>query len=416
MTVLRAKLSRWMHWPTPDNTRRAPRVFTYNSSPLLRYIVSLATLVLATTIRWALDSELGAAQAYTFYFAAIAITSWYAGFWPSVVAICLSYFAAHWFFIHPRYQFNFHEYSVDDYLSLGAFLFSSFAISFTSLALHAARKRSELKQQQLAREIAERERTRLELQKAQAQLQEHAHMLEQRVEERTANLVQTIQSLEGVCYHIAHDLRAPLRSVQGFTTLLLEEYAPHLDRTGKDYARRAAESANRMDSLIFSLLEYGQLGHVQFPFTSVDLGKIVTAIVNQHEARIQLRNAQIQIDHPLPTIHGNAELLEQVLDNLISNALKFVRPDTTPRIHVWAQKTDTTAKLWIEDNGIGIKPEYQKKVFQIFEQLYGNQKYPGTGIGLALVAKAVQKMNGRVGVESEFGKGSRFWVELPLPP
>ncbi|MDB6125556.1 MAG: Integral rane sensor signal transduction histidine kinase [Pedosphaera sp.] len=415
MTVLKAKLTHWLHWPKLDIIRPALKPL-YQPSLAIRYIFTFSILALATAIRWSFDAELGDTQAYTFYFAAIAITSWYAGFWPSVVAIVLAYFSAHWFFIHPRYELAFHEYTLDDYISLGGFLFSGLAISFTSRALHTARKRAEAKQQELAREAIERERAQLELQKTQSQLQEHAHMLEQRVEERTANLVQTIHSLEGVCYHIAHDLRAPLRAVQGFTTLLLEEYAPKLDKAGEDYARRAADSANRMDDLIFSLLEYGQLGSMQFPFTAVDLNPLITGILDRQATHIKSRNAQIQIEQPLPVVFGNFELLNQVLDNLIINALKFVPLGTTPHVHISAQKTDNTVRIWIKDNGIGIEPEFQKKIFQIFEQLHDKQKYPGTGIGLALVAKAVQRLKGRVGVESELGKGSRFWVELPLPP
>jgi signal transduction histidine kinase len=413
MAVLIDKLSRWIHWPHADAPYHAAS--PHHPSVYFRFAAALAIVGIATGIRWSFDAALGDAQAYTFYFAAIAITSWYAGFWPSIAAILLSYLAAHWFFIQPRYKLNFHEYSLDDYVSLGGFLFSGLAISFTSRALHAARQRAELKRQQLAREILERERAQQELQEAQALLQEHATTLERKVEARTSNLVQTIQSLEGVCYHLVHDLRAPLRAIQGCTTLLLEDYASQLDQTGKDYARRAADSANRMDALIFSLLEYGQLGHIQFPLASVNLDQLVTDAIARHPDQIRSRDAQIRVDRPLPKVMGNSELLEQVLDNLIGNALKFVAPEVTPAIHIRAQVFGDTARLWIKDNGIGIQPQYQEKIFQIFEQLNGGKRYPGTGIGLALVARAMQKMRGRVGVESEIGKGSQFWIELPLP-
>jgi signal transduction histidine kinase len=415
MTALKAKLTDWLHWHDREGTRHILKPLR-RPSPVLRYVFTLGMLALATAIRWSFDGELGDTQAYTFYFAVIALTAWYAGFWPSLLAMFLAYVSAHWFFIHPRYQFPFHEYTLDDYISLGAFLFSCLAISFTTRALNSARERAEEKQRQLAREITERERAQQELQKAQGLLQEHAHMLEQRVEERTANLVQTIQSLEGVCYHIAHDLRAPLRAVQGFTTLLLEQYAPHLDQAGADYARRAADSANRMDDLIFSLLEYGQLGSMQFPIAEVDLNPLITGILSRQAAQIKSRNAQVQVEAPLPVVLGNLELLSRVLDNLIINAMKFVPLDTTPQVSISTQVTGNTVRIWIKDNGIGIEPEFQKKIFQIFEQLHERAKYPGTGIGLALVAKAVQRLRGRVGVESESGKGSQFWVELPRSP
>ena len=413
MAVLINKLSRWIHWPHADAPSQSGN--PHHPSAYFRFAAALAIVGIATGIRWSFDAALGDAQAYTFYFAAIAITSWYAGFWPSIAAIVLSYLCAHWFFIQPRFKFNFHEYSLDDYVSLGGFLFSGLAISFTSRALHAATQRAELKRQQLAREIVERERAQQELQEAQGLLQEYATTLERKVEARTSNLVQTIQSLEGVCYHLVHDLRAPLRAIQGCTTLLLEDCSSQLDQAGKDYARRAADSANRMDALIFSLLEYGQLGHIQFPPTSVDLDRLVIDAIGRHQDLIKSRGAQIRVDHPLPTVMGNSELLEQVLDNLIGNALKFTAPEVTPAIHIRAQVSGDIARLWIKDNGIGIQPQYRQKVFQIFEQLHGDRKYAGTGIGLALVARAMQKMRGRVGVESELGKGSQFWIELPLP-
>src|SRR5206468_217905 len=133
--------------------------------------------------------------------------------------------------------------------------------AFTIRAVEAERKRVERRSEQLAREVKERERIQRELEDVQKALREHASNLEDRVEDRTATLRQTIQSLESVCYHIAHDLRAPLRAMQGFTTMLMSDYARNLDARGEDYARRVAEAAARMDKLIQSLLDYGRLGH-----------------------------------------------------------------------------------------------------------------------------------------------------------
>ncbi|EEF57072.1 integral membrane sensor signal transduction histidine kinase [Pedosphaera parvula Ellin514] len=412
MTVLRAKFLHSLHW-LQSSVAANNSLAGSTSSVARRYSVSIAILVLATAIRWALDSALGNTQAYTFYFAAIALTSWYSGFWPSILAICLSYLAAHWFFVFPRHQFVFHEYSLDDYISLGGFLFSGLAIAFTSRALHNARNRSEAERQLLAREIIGRERAQQELQHAQEQLREHALTLEKRVEERTASLRESIQSLEGVCYHIAHDLRAPLRAIQGFTTILLSDYASNLDQTGKDFARRAANSAHRMDNLIFSLLEYGQLGHMQIPFSNVPLEPLVNATLDHLADEIRSSKAEIRIEQPLPSVWGNPELILQVLENLFSNALKFIPAGTIPKIHIYFEQTGKLVKLCIKDNGIGIKSEYQKRIFQIFEQLNKTDAASGTGIGLALVAKAVQRMHGRVGIQSQPRQGSVFWIELP---
>jgi signal transduction histidine kinase len=412
MTVLRTKFSRWVQWLQScvalNNSATGK-----NSSPFLRYGVSITIVILATALRWALDPALVHAHIYTFYFAAIALTSWFSGFKPSLLAIFLSYLTAHWFFVEPRFAFAFHKYNLDDALGFGGFLFSALAIAFTSRALHRARNRSESERQKLVHEIIEHERTQRELQHAQEQLREHAHTLERRVQEQTASLVQSIQSLEGVCYHIAHDLRAPLRSIQGFSTILLSDYAAQLDQTGRDYARRAAESADRMDNLIFSLLEYGQLGHMQFSFSDVALEPLVDETLRGLRTEINSSKAQIHVKRPLPSVWGNHELIAQTLDNLLGNAIKFVSPGTVPNIDIYAEQRGDAVRLSVRDNGVGIKTEYQKRIFQIFEQLYQSKTDSGTGIGLALVAKAVQRMHGRVGVQSQPGDGSTFWIELP---
>jgi signal transduction histidine kinase len=371
-------------------------------------------VLLATAIRGAVDPLLGVHHAYTLYFAAIAFTAWYSGFWPSIMAILLSHLAADWFFIPPRHVFDLKDFGLDDTLSLGGFLLSGLAIAFTSRALHGARDRAERRQMELTNEILERERIRRQLEAAQAELKEHANTLEERVQERTASLRQTIDSLEGVCYHIAHDLRAPLRAIHSFTTLLEKNYAPRLDRTGEDYAHRVVEAAGRMDTLIQSLLDYGRLGHLQFSPVKLDVDGLMDRVISRLGSEIDACHAQLQVDRPLPAVLGDPGLIDQVLVQLITNALHFVEEETTPRIHIWSEQRNTMARLWIDDNGIGIAPEHQEKVFQIFERLHHDEARPGTGIGLAIVAKAIERMKGIAGVDSQPGRGSRFWIELPL--
>jgi signal transduction histidine kinase len=252
------------------------------------------------------------------------------------------------------------------------------------------------------------------LEAAQAELKEHANNLEKRVQERTASLRQTIESLEGVCYHIAHDLRAPLRAIHSFTTLLWKDRAPGLDPTREDYARRVVKAAGRMDTLIQSLLEYGRLGHLQFSPVRLHVERVVDRAISRLAPEIDARSAELEIERPLPAVLGDANLLEQILVHLLTNALSFVEDRTTPRIHIWSEERNSMVRIWIEDNGVGIDPEYHQKVFQIFERLDNDETRRGTGIGLAIVSKAVQRMKGSVGVESQPGQGSRFWIELPL--
>jgi hypothetical protein len=294
-----------------------------------------------------------------------------------------------------------------------------------------------------ARRVAERAAAQLRtselaLRESEDRLRRYTVELEQRVAERTSNLAQSIQSLEGVLYHVAHDLRAPLRGMASFTNILLEEYSPSLDERGRDYARRIASAAQRMDRLVQDLLAYGRLTHTAVPVSNISLENEVNAALDQFSGEIEVTGAKIEVCRPLPAVRANAAVLNQILSNLLSNALKFVTPQTIPRLRISAEETTTRienqisrangtpsldvklsaldgkfVRLWIEDNGIGIQPEYHERIFRMFERLHGADSYPGTGIGLAIVRKGVERMGGRVGVESAPGTGSRFWVELP---
>ncbi len=253
-----------------------------------------------------------------------------------------------------------------------------------------------------------------DLLQAKEQVSQYARELETRVEERTADLRQSIQSLEGFLYHVAHDLRAPLRAVEGLIALLIRNHAPDFDDTGRDYARRAAAAATRMDQLIQDLLEYGRVSKMDVPVVDVDLGPPLEQVFAQLAGTIQASRAQIQVDRPLPPVSARQNMLETVFHNLIENALKFVAPGVAPRIHIWAESEESLVRVWMEDNGIGIEPEHQERVFRVFERLETEEEsFRGTGIGLAIVAKVMERMRGRVGVHSQPGTGSRFWLEFP---
>jgi hypothetical protein len=294
-----------------------------------------------------------------------------------------------------------------------------------------------------ARRTAERAAIQLKfselaLRESEERLRRYTTELEHRVAERTGNLAQSIQSLEGVLYHVAHDLRAPLRGMASFTNILLEEYAPQFDERGRDYAQRIANAAQRMDRLVQDLLAYGRLAHTAVPVNNINLETEVKAALGHFSEEIEARDATVEVCAPLPAVRANAAILNQILSNLISNALKFVGPETRPHLRICAEETTSRletaeakangvpsldarlsaldgkfVRLWIEDNGIGIAPEYHERIFQMFERLHAAGVYPGTGIGLAIVRKGVERMGGRTGVESVTGAGSRFWLELP---
>ena len=168
-----------------------------------------------------------------------------------------------------------------------------------------------------------------------------------------------------------------------------------------------------MDALVQDLLEFSRLTRVEIPLERVDVGTVVSKLLETMAPEIAGRKAEVQVVEPLPAVLGHRLTLGQVLSNLVSNAMKFVAPGVPPRVRVRGEILDSRVRLWVEDNGIGIPPEHHARIFGVFERLHKQEEYPGTGIGLAIVRKCMERMGGLAAVESEIGKGSRFWIEAP---
>ena len=211
---------------------------------------------------------------------------------------------------------------------------------------------------------------------------------------------------------VSHDLRAPLRQLAGLADVLVEDYGDALDDTGRRYARRLASVASRMDALTQRLLDYSRVSREALPLAPVGLDAIVADACSHLDEEIRSRHAQVEISAKLPHVLAHDVTLARVVGNLLSNAIKFVNPDVRPTVRVWAEERGDWARLWVEDNGLGIEPRFHEKIFHPFERLQGIDAYAGTGLGLAIVRKGVERMGGRAGVESEAQHGSRFWVEL----
>lgn len=252
----------------------------------------------------------------------------------------------------------------------------------------------------------------IERRRTESALQELNQALEKRVEERTAQLRESNDQMEAFTYSISHDLRAPLRAIRGFAQALWEDYGPAFDETGREYLRRMAGGAERLDQLIQDLLQYSRLSRSTLTFEPISLDTLLLRVIQQMEPDLRACGARLEMG-PLSSILGHGPTLEQVLTNLLSNAIKFMAPGVQPHIRIWSTENLETARLWVEDNGIGIAPGYLQRIFGVFERLHGSDAYPGTGIGLAIVAKGIARMGGTYGVESEPGQGSRFWIELP---
>jgi PAS domain S-box-containing protein len=259
--------------------------------------------------------------------------------------------------------------------------------------------------------IEEQKRADQALHRAKEELARANQDLERKVEERTAKLQETVAELESWSYSIAHDMRAPLRTMHGYSKLLAEEHGPKLEPAARYYLQRIDAATQRLDQYIRDLLDYGKVVRGELPLDSVDaaalLGEIVTTYPDFQPAR-----CDIQVIGGLPPVQANAAALTQVISNLLDNAVKFAKPGAFPRVRVRGEEIDGRVRLWFEDEGIGIDDRSHKRIFGIFQSLHPHGQYEGTGIGLAIVRRAVERMGGKVGVQSEPDRGSRFWVEL----
>ncbi len=239
--------------------------------------------------------------------------------------------------------------------------------------------------------------------------------LEQRVQNRTDALKESNEQMQVFTYSVAHDLRAPLRSIKGFSEAVLEDYGPRLEGDALTYLDRVIKSVDHMDMIIQDLLSYSTLSRDELTLTTVNLRQVIDNALNFQTADIQSTRAEITIHEPILPVTGHAATIENMVTNLISNAIKYVSPGTAPRINIRTECAGKAVRLWVEDHGIGIAPEYHEKIFGVFSRLHTAAVYSGTGIGLAIVRKGAERLNGRCGVDSAPGKGSRFWIELPAP-
>ncbi len=252
----------------------------------------------------------------------------------------------------------------------------------------------------------------IQRQYAEEELIIYRRHLEELVADRTAELEESNAELEAFAYSVSHDLRAPLRAMYGFSQALMEDYGEKLDDVGREYAQRIISGSERMDSLIQDLLVYSRLSLTDITPEPVELSEVVEEILEHLRHDLSARDVKITVGDYMPSVMGNPPTLTQVIVNLVTNAIKFVDPDDKPDLRIYAEDREDWVRIWVEDNGIGIAPEHQEQIFRVFERLHGSEEFPGTGIGLAIVRKGVARMNGNVGLESEVGKGSRFWFEL----
>jgi PAS domain S-box-containing protein len=251
-----------------------------------------------------------------------------------------------------------------------------------------------------------------QLVQAHAQLENYTATLEEKIQERTMEVNDRNAELQDFCYSIAHDVRAPLRSMQAMSQVVIEDYGTILDTTGKEYLGRIVRAGEQLDRLTLDLLDYTRCSREEIHVTSISLEKVIDDVLYNLGENIAQKNATVSVHKPLPLVKGQHAYAMQIFGNFISNALKFVLPTKPPLIEIWAEATAKRVRVYVKDNGIGVPTEHQAKIFFLFERLHPQGSFEGTGVGLAIARKAAQRMKGEVGIIPGVNEGSIFWLDL----
>jgi signal transduction histidine kinase len=255
-------------------------------------------------------------------------------------------------------------------------------------------------------------RRQYQLRSVLEELERSKRQLELRVEQRTAKLQESIAELEAFSYSVSHDLRSPLRAMQGYAEALLEE--EELSPQGREYLSRIQRSAARLDLLVQDVLAYSKVSKGEIRLEPIALEALIDEILRSYPELTE--KAVITVESPLPTVIAHEAYLTQCIANILGNAIKFVAPGVRAEVRVWAESDVDRIKICCQDNGIGIDPAHRDVIFQLFGRVHSDKSFTGTGIGLAIVKKAMERMGGSVGVDSELNRGSRFCLSLPKAP
>lgn len=266
--------------------------------------------------------------------------------------------------------------------------------------------------EEASKELAARKRAEKELLEAKERLANSNEELERRVQERTASLREAVQQMEEFSYTVSHDLRAPLRTMQGFSQIVIEDFGHKLGPEANEYMARISTASARLDQMIQDVLAYSRLARSQINSEAIDLKEVIESVIDEH-SELHSPRAEIEIAGEIPNVVAQQSALTQCVANLLGNAVKFISPGTKAKVRIHMELVNNDARIYFADNGIGIDPKDHRRIWNMFERVYPNKNYEGTGVGLAIVRKAVEKMGGQAGVESDLGKGSKFWIQLP---
>lgn len=373
----------------------------------------IGLLAVSTAMRWAMDPFLGDELPFFLYLPAILLAAAFCGFGAGLTMVIASLVVTSLVWVPPTGSWFRMNVAAGASLAIW-FLVSTCLVYAIALLQKTARAQGRLLEQvrQKSSELVDKS-ARLEL--SEKALAVHAENLERLVAERTVKLEDAIVELESFSYSASHDLRSPLRTMQGFSHLLIEEHGAKLDAVARDYLHRIDRAAQRLDTLLADVLSYSSVSRRPLEPKHVDLEQIIDSIIAEYSDVGRARD-QIHIDRPLLPVHATESLVTQAVSNLLRNAVKFVAPGALPDERVWTESHGQMVRLHVSDQGIGISPAALPHIFRPFHRAADASAYEGTGVGLAIVKRAIEQQGGRVGVVSEPGRGTDFWIELPTVP
>ena len=359
---------------------------------IFRYGLALGSVAAATALGFLADRCNLHESIFTIYLLAVALTSWYAGAWPAVIAFAVGEFAFDYFFTPPLYSLS---VTREDIAYFPVFtLFSGLLIWFGVVRRRvegALRKSRDV----LKAEVEERRALNMELAK------------------RSDELQATNKELEAFAYSVSHDLRAPVRHIAGFTELLQKHSDAVLDDKSRHHIRMILEAANRMGSLVDDLLAFSRIGRAEPQKTTIHLERLVKDVIGEIGPDTRGRKIIWRVG-TLPICYGDPSLLRLVFNNLVSNAVKFTRTRSQAEIEINSlNHMPDEVVVFVKDNGVGFDMKYEDKLFGVFQRLHSQEAFEGTGIGLATVQRIVQGHGGRVWAEASVNNGATFYVVLP---
>jgi signal transduction histidine kinase len=396
-------MTRLAEAPTQVGVRRSlaywNQEFQRIHSPILRYGFSVVSVAIALGVALALRSYQFREVELPVLTVAIALSTWYAGSGPSVVAVLLSTACFAYFFTEPIYSFEISPSDLPYFL-----IFVGWAALVASFS--AVRRRIEDSLRQA------RDNLQVELEERRHR-EDQIRKLNKELGERAAELEATNKELESFAYSVSHDLRAPLRHMVGYSELLQRQASSLLDEKSQRFIRTILDSAKRMGNLIDDLLAFSRIGRAETKKTKVDLAQLVKEVVAEIGQDTKSREIAWKIG-ALPVCYGDRSMLRLVVVNLVSNAVKFTRIRTPAEIEIGCvDRNKKEVEVFVRDNGAGFDMRYVNKLFGVFQRLHLAEQFEGTGIGLATVQRIIHRHGGNVRGEGAVDQGATFYFSLP---